>query len=376
MTRECVLPGDPVSHVSTVSRSIIRVASVPASHVYVRHLDPIDPDASTIRRLPDVRRGRSEDSPWWPPVMLDADWVRQNASEFDLLHLHFGFDAHSPSQLQDLLGALREHGKPLLYTVHDLRNPHHESRELHDQQLDVLVPGADRLVTLTTGAADEIARRWNREALVLPHPHVVDWDTMQLAQQARARRAAPGPRRIGVHVKSKRASMNPLPVLQALDARFGHRDDTVLQVNGHCDLLTPEGSRFDAELFEYLSDAHRRGRVDLRIHNYFSDDQLWSYLASLDVSVLPYRFGTHSGWLEACRDLGTAVVAPRCGYYADQGPVFGYEHDISGLDPVSLGEAVEQALADPPPAVSVESRRQQRAEIAQAHAQLYRELIA
>jgi hypothetical protein len=28
-----------------------------------------------------------------------------------------------------------------------------------------------------------------------------------------------------------------------------------------------------------------------------------------------YWFGTHSGWLEACFDLGTAVIAPNCGYY-------------------------------------------------------------
>ena len=31
------------------------------------------------------------------------------------------------------------------------------------------------------------------------------------------------------------------------------------------------------------------------------------------------KFGTHSGLLEACRDLGTAVVAPACGAYGDQG---------------------------------------------------------
>ena len=37
--------------------------------------------------------------------------------------------------------------------------------------------------------------------------------------------------------------------------------------------------------------------------------------------MLPYRFGTHSGWLEACYDLGTPVLAPDCGFYAEQRPV-------------------------------------------------------
>ena len=41
---------------------------------------------------------------------------------------------------------------------------------------------------------------------------------------------------------------------------------------------------------------------------------------SVTVSVLPYRFGTHSGWLEACFDLGTAVIAPSCGFYKQQRP--------------------------------------------------------
>ena len=73
------------------------------------------------------------------------------------------------------------------------------------------------------------------------------------------------------------------------------------------------------------------------------------YLASLDVSVLPYRFGTHSGWLEACRDLGTAVVAPTCGYYADQGPVLPYVHDEHHLDPASCrGGRTRRRRASPP----------------------------
>ena len=46
----------------------------------------------------------------------------------------------------------------------------------------------------------------------------------------------------------------------------------------------------------------------------FTDDELWDYLSSLDLCVLPYRFGTHSGWLEACVDLGTGVLVPNVGH--------------------------------------------------------------
>jgi hypothetical protein len=49
--------------------------------------------------------------------------------------------------------------------------------------------------------------------------------------------------------------------------------------------------------------------ADVRVHAPFSDEELWDRPEGLDHSVLPYRFGTRSGWL-ACHDLGTAVLAP------------------------------------------------------------------
>ncbi|HET6693747.1 MAG TPA: hypothetical protein VFG97_05550, partial [Pedococcus sp.] len=69
------------------------IASVPANHVYVRHLAP--EDGSGPVRLPDpTPPGAATTQQWWPPVMLDAAWVE--AHDFDVFHLHFGFDARSP----------------------------------------------------------------------------------------------------------------------------------------------------------------------------------------------------------------------------------------------------------------------------------------
>jgi glycosyltransferase involved in cell wall biosynthesis len=351
------------------------VASVPANHVYVRHLSP--EDGSGPVRLPDPPPAEAASTQqWWPPVMLDAGWVERN--DFDVFHLHFGFDARSPAELAELVAALRRRRKPLVFTVHDLRNPHHPDRRDHDRQLDVLVPAADALVTLTQGAAEEIRSRWGRDALVVPHPHVVPLDVMRRAAAMRdVRRRGPRPRefRVGLHVKSLRAGMHPHAVLPVLVDAVRDLPGAVLQVNGHTDVLQPDGKRFDAALAGALRDHADRGEVDLHIHDYLDDDGLWAYLASLDVSVLPYRFGTHSGWLEACRDLGTAVVAPSCGYFADQAPVLTYGHDEDHLDAASLVAAVREAYAGHvAPAPGVEERRAQRARIAAAHARLYASL--
>ena len=118
------------------------------------------------------------------------------------------------------------------------------------------------------------------------------------------------PFRVGLHLKSLRANMDPMRILPTLVDTVAGLDDAVLQVNCHRDILDADGARRDAELSAWLRGEAAAGRLELEVHDYFSDDDLWAYLASLDLSVLPYTFGTHSGWLEACRDLQTTVLAP------------------------------------------------------------------
>lgn len=348
----------------------IRVASVPANHVYVRHLSP--PEGDRVTRLADPRPcgAPSGSQQWWPPVMLDPGWVDEHADSFDVFHLHFGFDAQTPAALSELLAALRRNGKPLVYTVHDLVNPHHLDEGEHRAQLDVLVPGADRLITLTPGAAQEIAARWGRAATVLPHPHVVEPDGL----------LRPRPRHetftVGLHAKSIRPNMDPLPVVRVLADVLSELPGAVLRVDCHPDVDDPQSHWYAPGVLDELRGMSREGRLELSVHDYFDDDALWDYLIGLDVSVLPYRFGTHSGWLEACHDLGTTVVAPSCGFYAQQRPCLIYGHDRQGLDAASLRDAVRTAYQERPTwrADPVE-RGAERFRIARAHETLYEELL-
>ena len=194
------LLGAPSKHVGASGE--IRVASIPASHPYVRHL--ADPDgADGVVRLPDPG------DPWWPPAMLDPEWVAAHVGSFDVMHVHFGFDTCRPQDLEavsDLLVAART---PLVVTVHDLRNPHHESHEPHRSQLAVLVERADAVVTLTQWAADRLRDDYGVRAEVIPHPHIVELDDLRL-RQSRPRAATAI---VGLHLKSVRANME-LDVLE------------------------------------------------------------------------------------------------------------------------------------------------------------------
>ena len=109
------------------------------------------------------------------------------------------------------------------------------------------------------------------------------------------------------------------------------------------------------------------------MHPYYSDEQLFSYLSSLSVSVLPYRFGTHSGWLEACHDLGTQVIAPSCGFYHQLNPCETYTFDEERFDTASLEECVQRAYRKrwTSPRATWEERMSERRFLARAHRAIY-----
>lgn len=344
----------------------LRVASVPADHVYVAHLaDPARP--GDVVRLPEPRRDGPVGAPWWPSPLLSADWVRSHADDIDVAHVHFGFDGVRLADLERYTAAVDAVGRPLVFTVHDLRNPHHTDREPHDRALSVLLAAAAEVITLTPGAADEIGRRFGRRATVVPHPHVVP------SGRVRPRERDRGPFTVGVHLKSRRANMFSVDLIDVLADTVADLADARLRVDLHDVVGRPGHPAHDAVLLEALARRDRAGRIDLRVHPFFTDDQLWDYLEGLDVSVLPYRFGTHSGWLEACADLGTTVVAPRCGWYHQQQPVLAYDADDDGFDADQLAEAVAHAhLHRPVWQADPTWRTAQRAAV---HRDLYRRVV-
>jgi hypothetical protein len=349
---------------------LITVASVPTAHQYVAHLDPVD-RPSTVR-LPDpVPSGATTNDPWWPPRWLEPDWLAGRVDEFDVLHVHFGFDALAPQQLAGVVAVLRAHRKPLVLTVHDLHNPHFADNTLHLEHLGVLVPAAAEVVTLTGGAAAAIGTRWGVDATVVPHPHVAPLDLVG-APRTRSNRFV-----VGVHAKNLRANLDPLAIMDALASAAAEIPDAVVRLDIDEQVFASDDTRGVGPVGDALRQYEDRG-VDVRIHRRFDDDELWRYLAEVDVSVLPYRFGTHSGWLEACYDVGTAAIAPDCGYYSQQKPCHTYRFGLNRFDPETLTRAVHDAYdaRDRVPSASRHAREQERAQIAEMHESIYRRALS
>jgi len=384
-----VLPAADQSGPRVLPLTRITVVSVPAGHDYVRHLDPVQPlpGVPVVVRPPDPDPddpSRPATGRWWPPVALDPTWVRRRTGPdadpaLDVLHVHFGFDDRSPAELTALVDALEEAGTPLVLTVHDLRSPHQDDPAVLDAQLDVLVPAAAGLVTLTPGAAATVRTRWGRDPLVLPHPHVVALDRID---DLRAGRSAPGarPPRIGVAVKSLRTNTDPLRLLPSLVEATRELGGTLVAAIHRATYADPPTERA-ATLVRALDAAAAAGDLELLVHEPMDDEELWSFLAGLDVAVLPYTHGTHSGWLEACHDVGTSVVAPSFGHYADQPAEATYAATRDAVDGPSLVAAVTTAAraravpGAPLPGLDASARRRQRDEVALAHARLYEAVL-
>lgn len=392
----------------------VTVQPVPAGHPYARHILPVglEPSYTVLvdPEVPDAPEGQ-----WWPPRALDADWLLEHPSHMpDILHVHFGFEHYSPMQLRRTVEVLHQAGSALVVTVHDLENPHLTEQKSHLDRLDVLVPAADEVLTLTHGAAQEIQRRWGRTATVVPHPHVLPLEQLPVAPATGRRRAATsedgqgpddgqagfpvtlttGPRRqaptsgdtvtIGVHAKDLRANVDPISVLDGLQATV--------------DLLKAQGieatARFDvhrgvqrAGMLERLQQEAAARDIQVWEHNRLSDDELSADLLGLDVSVLPYGFGTHSGWVELCRDLGVPVAVNDVGFVAEQAaaPTPGAPADavspigmFTTADPQSMAAAIDRLLDQRGrihPATR-EARAEQREQIASVHDEVYNRALA
>lgn len=288
----------------------ITVLSVPAGHPYTR---AVHPQAEDITVLPDPVLDPEQPELWWPHPGLEPRNIGPNV---DVMHIHFGFEHLTLDATRRLVVRLFTGNIPLVLTVHDLDNPHLEDQRRYHEQLGILIRAAAKIFTLTEDAAREVFKRYGARAAVVPHPAIVPGSR-------RAATAFQGPSRgAGVFLKSVRSNVIRDPEFYL---RLHQLLGDELRVFAHEDA--------PAELLRALEPVHPAVHAPMR------DADLYDAVASCTTCLLPYRRGTHSGWMEMCRDLGTTVVVPDCGSYFDQADT------PTAVARYTTGDAASAALA-------------------------------
>jgi hypothetical protein len=322
----------------------LRVAAVSAAvpDPYVRAVLP--PTAVAVPGEPEA---------WLSPADLEA-----RAGEIDVLHVHDVPAGVSGAELEAWSETVRRLRIPVVATVHQLRDRCGRSGGRHDAALATLLSTAEVVFTLTDEAADEIAARFGRTAIVVAHPSIAT-PVADLGAERGLVGLALGRR--------SRLVADPVGLLRA--AASG-----ALSGGGRLRVLAEPGPALAA-----LRTAARDQDVELLEHPGPEAADWVAQLQQLHVAVLPERGRTHSSDLEICRDVGTRVVAPSGGWFAGQwSEVVTYDDDGErGFDPVSLTAAVAAALTRPAPRPADQLwRTEQRAAIQKVHAEVYAQVAA
>ena len=353
----------------------IPVRSVPAGHDYVRHAVGV---AAGVRVLEDPLLDPAEPTRWWPHPALEAAERPEVLDGADLVHVHFGYEHRTPEQVAGFVSAVRDRGLPLVVTVHDLTNPHETDPAAHLERTGHLARGADAVITLTTGAAAEVRRLWDVDALVIPHPRLMPTsvtETHRLQRLEQPGRRDPAERRtVGVVLGSLRAGVAVELLLPRLADALPDGVDLVVMVRSDALAAANEPAHARHEAAKALDRLDGRGNVEVRPHDHLTDDELCRALAGFDALVLPHRHGTHSGWLELCRDLGLPPVVPQVGQLIEQWGSPAGSYDPHHPETGELRRALETSLAAPP--VPARAATAEDSAVAAAHVELYRRAIS
>jgi hypothetical protein len=360
---------------SRAAESVVRVVSIPAGHPYVARVCAAD----GVALLADPPVPGAPAAQWWPPQALDPEWIADHADDADVLHVHFGTESFPPGHVAACIRAAHTAGWVVVATVHDLEHPQLPAGT-HPAADDELLAGADAVITLTPGAAAAVRLRTPRHVEVIPHPSLLAPGDLTTSVTAEGSAEV----RLGVHLKDLRPSVDGPGTVRALGGAV--RTLRAAGIDAVGEVRLHHRVRDEAARAEVRAVCAVDPGLELIEHERLDDAGLARELGRLDACVLPYRYGTHSGWLELCWDLAVPVAAPRRGFFLEQHP----DDGVAGFDPgdtASLVSALRALLADPASTrTGTAARAELRAErarerrrtdtvIADAHLALYRRLL-
>ncbi len=331
---------------------MVRVLSYPPVHDYVDRLE------GSVCHL--VHRDEC-----WPalPNFYRPGWLREHEEDWDITHFHFTWEQYSPHRLAEVLRTHRHQGKKVVWTVHDIQNPH--TPETDERYMHALAQAADVVTSPTPGAGEEVERMIGRRPITIPHGPFLDAPTIRSVRSPG--RPWRGKKVLLFHLRSGRANMKWRPWLQVVTEMAREGWGLVAKVCAHAD--HPERDALHAW-------GEQPGCL-VSIHKPLSLPQLVQVLQDADALTLPYAWGTHSGLAELAADVGTPIIVGAVGYVREQVPVISVQMSSGAPDSSSLRSALMSFCRGRTPRVpTLEDRNGDLEAFIQGHRQIYSDLLS
>ena len=308
----------------------IRVLHYPPYHEYVETLQ--SSNIVQFNSFYDSRIGYEI-----PEFLLDVNFLKKNALNYDLVHWHFRYHKYPTSKIKHVLAYFRDKlKKPIVWTCHDLfdiTTPNTSSDkfkpEIDFEWINLFIKYSNVITTLTNWCKAELIchlKLNDNQVIVMPHgPFLVDTEKIQFEASKND---------LGIsEIKEDdyifllpngfRYNKDLLHALVAFNEVFTNYQNVKLII-----LFNRIPTFYDTDVFslnhknlECYKIAKHSQNVFLKC---FPGHIPWSkylpFFVASNAILLPYLWGTHSGLIELAKDLHKQVIAPKIGGFNEQFP--------------------------------------------------------
>lgn len=297
-------------------------------------------------------------------LLHDLTWLRHNAHRIDIAHLHFGQHIQAISRVVEVVATLRACAIPVVWTVHQVRNPELEVEQDRTLELlDAASPHLNRVTTFTPSASATLSERLDRPVEVIPHGPLVPRTRRRSLRNSRElgpARPARGHVLVVVGPGRRSTSLDDVVAAAAVGRRRSLR------------VLLHRSQRADHA--DAVAAAADSASVDVVLHDGLTQRELESELLDAAALLLPTLWGTHSALAEVAADLGIPVVPTTSSHVDEQVPAgLRVAVDDGRLSATDLAELFDAPAV--PEAARPETRDRAGRAFLAGHEHLYRHAV-
>ena len=238
-------------------------------------------------------------------------WLNKQArnsmwfSTFDVCHIHFGFEFEPIEVVQTALDLLKERGKPIVFTIHELSSVHGVTGEVYQQYMAMICDYATSYITLSEGAKHEFQDVYGTNLPVSVTPHGRVSICSHEGGRLRSKKTV-------LMYGSLRKNRNILTTF--INVALASADKWNLRwiTKPFTDMQLQDPA------LQVVIKLHDGSSASIETTLPMSDSEMVQMVAGADVLVLPYLEAGHSGQLELAFDCGTPVVSAKVGFLYDQ----------------------------------------------------------